>query len=496
MKYDVIVVGAGNAALCSAMAALENGMKVLILEAAPESEKGGNSWFTAGGFRFVHDGLEDVCKDILELTEEEKSKIVLPTVSRQRYFDSIMSITSNQSDEELIWMLTDGSRPTLGWLHSHGIKFLPMYGRQSVLVEGIHHFYGGGIAEAAGGGAGLVQAELDRVKKLGAEIRYNAAATGLIQDVNNAVIGVKIRSKEGNSEVFSKSVVLACGGFESNPEMRAKYLGPGWDLVKVRGTRHNMGVGIKMALEVGAVPFGNWSSCHACEWDISAPAFGDRWILDNYQKHSYFLGIIVNTNCERFVDEGADYRNNTYAKYGREILKQPNRTAIQIFDQKTISNLRDEYRIKEVTKAESDTIAGLAEQLELDPVALERTINEFNAACGPQPFHPGILDGKCTTGISPPKSNWAVPIDQGPYVAYVTTTGMTFTFGGLKINNKAEVQDNYGESIPGLYAAGELVGGLWYENYPGGAGLMAGCVFGKLAGESAAARVAQQREGH
>jgi tricarballylate dehydrogenase len=243
------------------------------------------------------------------------------------------------------------------------------------------------------------------------------------------------------------------------------------------------------ALAIGARPFGNWSSCHACEWDISAPPYGDRWVLDNFQKHSYPLGIMVNINSKRFVDEGEDYRNLTYAKFGREIMNQPRRTAIQIFDQQTVAMLRDEYRIKEVTKVESGTIAGLAEQLELDPVELEKTVSEYNAACGPEPYNPAVLDGKAARGISPPKSNWALPINKPPYVAFVTTTGITFTFGGLQINTSGEVQDMTDQSIPGLYAAGELVGGLFYENYPGGTGLMSGSVFGKLAGESAAAYV-------
>jgi tricarballylate dehydrogenase len=248
-----------------------------------------------------------------------------------------------------------------------------------------------------------------------------------------------------------------------------------------------MGEGITAALNIGAVPFGNWSGAHACEWDISAPPYGDRWVLDNFQKHSYPLGVMINLNCDRFVDEGADYRNLTYAKFGREIMKQPSRTAIQIFDQKTVGILRDEYRIKQVTKVTANTIADLARQLELDPEKLERTITEYNAACGTQEFNPAILDGKRTTGITPPKSNWALPIDAPPYVAFVTTTGITFSFGGLKINNSGEVQDMTDQSIPGLYAAGELVAGLFYENYPGGAGLMSGSVFGKLAGASAAA---------
>jgi tricarballylate dehydrogenase len=488
MEYDVVVVGAGNAALCAAMSARENGANVLVLERAPKDERGGNSYFTAGGFRFTHDGLDDVCADVLvDLTEAERAKIVLPPHTRQFYYDQLMAVTNHQSQEDLAWLLIDRSRPTMAWLRSHGIRFLPMYGRQSFLVDGKHHFYGGVTIEAVGGGAGLVEAEIARVEKMGAEIRYSTAAIRLQQSKDRVITGVEVRSPSGYSEIRTKAVVLACGGFESNPEMRVRYLGPGWDLCRVRGTRHNMGEGITAALNIGAVPYGNWSGAHACEWDISAPPYGDRWVLDNFQKHSYPLGVMVNLNCDRFVDEGADYRNLTYAKFGREIMKQPSRTAIQIFDQKTVSILRDEYRIKQVTKVTADTIADLARQLELDPEKLERTITEYNAACGTQEFNPAILDGKRTTGITPPKSNWALPIDAPPYVAFVTTTGITFSFGGLKINTSGEVQDMTDQSIPGLYAAGELVAGLFYENYPGGAGLMSGSVFGKLAGASAAA---------
>lgn len=487
-EYDVIVAGAGNAALCAALSARERGARVLVLERAPFDERGGNSYFTAGGFRFAHEGLEDVAVDILtDLSPAEKEQIVLPAHSRQFFYDQLMEVTHHQSDEDLANLLVDRSRPTMAWLRSHGIRFVPMFGRQSYLVDGKHHFYGGVNIEAVGGGAGLVEAELARAEKLGVEIRYGTALIGLVQRPDRVVTGVRVRSAAGYSEISAKAVILACGGFESNPEMRVRYLGPGWDLCRVRGTRHNMGEGIFAALAIGARPYGNWSSCHACEWDISAPPYGDRWVLDNFQKHSYPLGIMVNLRAERFVDEGEDYRNLTYAKFGRDIMNQPRRTAIQIFDQQTVGRLRDEYRIKQVTRAESDTIAGLAEQLGLDPAALEKTVSEFNAACGPQPFNPSILDGKSTRGISPPKSNWALPIDKPPFVAYVTTTGITFTFGGLQINTRGEVQDMTDQSIPGLYAAGELVGGLFFENYPGGTGLMSGSVFGKLAGESAAA---------
>ena len=195
----------------------------------------------------------------------------------------------------------------------------------------------------------------------------------------------------------------------------------------------------------------------------------------------------VNTDGDRFVDEGEDYRNLTYVRFGKAIMAQPHRTAVQIFDQKTVHRLRDEYRIREVTKVEADTIEELAEGLDINPGKLRATIDAYNAACGADAdYNPAILDGVTTSGLSPNKTNWALPIDKPPYVAYVTTTGITFTFGGVKINDKNEVQDITDRTIPGLYAAGELVGGLFYENYPGGTGLMSGAVFGQRAGKFAA----------
>lgn len=488
VSYDVVVVGAGNAALCAAMAARENGSSVLVLEKAPEHEKGGNSYFTAGGFRFCHTGVEDAARDVLtDLSDAEREQIVLPVHDRNVFYDALMKVTRHQADEDMAWRLIDNSRATMVWLRGHGVRFIPMFGRQSFLVDGKHHFYGGVNIEAVGGGAGLVEAEIARVKKIGCEVRYEAEAVRLLQDKDRRITGVEVRGPDGYEEIEAKAVVLACGGFESNPEMRARYLGSGWDLAKVRGTRHNMGGGIRMALDIGARPYGNWSGCHSVGWDISAPPYGDYEVLDNFQKHSYPWGIMVNLKGERFVDEGEDLRNHTYVKFGRAIMGQPYRTAIQIFDQKTIPLLRDEYRIRQVTKFTANTMEELAAELEIDPAALAKTVREFNAACRPGDFNPSVLDGVTTEGLSPNKTNWALPIDEPPFEAYVTTTGVTFTFGGLRIDATGTVQDVGDRPIPGLYAAGELVGGLFYENYPGGSGLMAGSVFGKIAGEHAAA---------
>ena len=486
-QYDVVVVGAGNAALCAAISAREQGAKVLVLEKASEEEKGGNSYFTAGGFRFAHTGLDDVCQDILtDLSQAERDSIELPSHDRDFFYQQLMKVTHHQSDEELASILIDDSRPTMAWLRENGVRFIPMYGRQSYKVDGKNVFYGGVNIEAVGGGAGLVEFLLKRTRELAIPIRYDTGATRLIQDKEYRITGVVVRTPSGYEDIHCRSVILGCGGFEANPEWRVRYLGPGWDLCRVRGTRHNTGDGIRMALDIGAQPFGNWSSCHSVGWDISAPPFGDRSVLDNFQKHSYPLGIMVNLDAERFVDEGEDYRNLTYVRFGRAIMAQPHRTAIQIFDQKTVDMLRDEYRIREVTRAEGDTLEALATQLDLNPQKLEATVAAYNAACQPGDYNPAILDGVCTSGIHPAKSNWALPIDQPPYVAFVTTTGITFTFGGLKVNDKTEVQDLTGRSIPGLYGAGELVGGLFYENYPGGSGLMSGSVFGRRAGRWAA----------
>ena len=193
----------------------------------------------------------------------------------------------------------------------------------------------------------------------------------------------------------------------------------------------------------------------------------------------------MNVDGKRFVDEGADFRNYTYAKYGKQILFQPERAAFQLFDQKTLHLLRDEYRIPQVTKGEADTIEGLADQLGIDPEGLAQTVAEYNAACQPGDYNPTVLDGVHTENVEPPKTNWALPLDSPPYEGYAVTCGITFTFGGLRINRRAQVMDTTDNPIPGLYAAGEIVGGLFYHNYAGGAGLMQGSVFGKIAGSSA-----------
>jgi tricarballylate dehydrogenase len=400
--------------------------------------------------------------------------------------EDLLRVTEGRADEELLDMLVAEAYPTMLWMRERGLRWVLMYGRQAFEVQGKRRFWGGLVVEVIGGGPGLSDRLFELAEEAGVEVLYSCGANALLKEVEGGIRGVRL---EGGEEIGGGAVVLACGGFEANAEMRRKHLGPGWEEAKVRGTEFNTGAGIRMAQEAGAAPYGDWSSCHAVAWDLNAPPFGNRRVGDLYQKHSYPFGIIVNANGERFVDEGADFRNYTYAKYGREILKQPHRAAFQIFDAKVEHLLRDEYRIAQVTKASAETIGELADKLGIDREGLERTVSEFNAAVQPGAFDPTRLDGKQTRGIEPPKSNWALPLDAPPYTGYAVTCGITFTFGGLRIDRQARVLDTAGQPLPGLYAAGELVGGLFWGNYAGGSGLMAGSVFGRIAGRNAAQSV-------
>jgi tricarballylate dehydrogenase len=484
--YNVIVVGGGNAGLCAALSAREQGASVLVVEKAPEEWRGGNTFFTAGAYRFAYSGMEDIRALIPDLSDPEVESMELDPYPEDQYFDDLMRVTEDLADPDLAMLLIRQSLPTMHWLREKGVRWLLMFGRQAYKVNNKFRFWGGLVVEAVGGGTGIVEAQVNRAAKDGIEIRYGTKATRLLMDQAGSVTGIEVRGPDGLAMIPARAVVLSSGGFQANSEMRARYLGKDWDLARVRGTPFNTGDGIRIALEVGAQPFGHWTSCHAVAWDYNSPPHGDRKVGDGFQKHSYPLGIIVNLRGERFVDEGADFRNYTYAKYGREILQQPRRAAFQLFDNKVVHMLRDEYRIREVTKATADTIEGLADKLEIDKAGLVRTVREFNAAVQDGPFNPAIKDGKCTKGIQPPKSNWAQPLDTPPFVGYHVTCGITFTFGGLRVDLEGRVQDTENRSIPGLYAAGELVGGLFYNNYPGGAGLMAGAVFGRLAGHEAA----------
>ena len=485
--YDVIVVGGGNAALCSALSANENGARVLVLEAAPYDERGGNSHYTGGAFRFAYRGVDDLIAVNPAVAEADLPNIDFGSYSEEQFLDDMFELTEYRTDPELCELLVRSSLDTAKWISRQGVKLEPGLGRQAYKIDGKFKFFGGLALHIWGGGAELLKALYTTAEKRGVPVVYDTPVLDLLHE-DGRVVGVVARSNGKHVELRAGAVILACGGFESNPEMRARYLGPGWDAAKVRGTRFNMGDGLMMALKLGAQPHGNWSGCHSVAWDINAPAYGDLTIGDQFQKHNYPYGVVVNAKGERFFDEGVNFHSHTYAKYGGEIMKQPGMFAWQVFDDKVTHLLRSEYRIRRTTKAEANTLEELAQKLTgVDPDAFLRTMAAFNAACRQDiPFNPNVRDGKRTEGLAIDKTNWAQPLDKPPFHAYHVTTGVTFTFGGLKVTSDAEVVDRYGGTVPGLYAAGEMVGGLFYQNYASGTGLMSGATFGRFAGAHAA----------
>jgi tricarballylate dehydrogenase len=484
--YDVIVVGAGNAALSAAIAAKENCESVLVVEKAPEYFRGGNTYFTGGIIRFAYNGLEDIKALIPDMSAAEENSIEVGSYTEDQFYDDMMRVTHGLSDPELAQILVSQSFPTMKWLQEHGVRFVLSFGRQAFKDGDKFRFWGGLVVEAVGAGKGLSDQQFEVVRRMGVEVRYSTEGVKLIQDEQGRVCGLRVKGPSGFEDIPARTVVLASGGFEANAEMRCRYLGPGWEMVKVRGIPYNTGDGIRMALEVGAQSYGHWSSCHAVAWDMNAPPFGDRTVTELFQKHSYPFGLIVNVNGERFLDEGADFRNYTYVTYGRALLSQPQGLAFQLFDEKVRHLLREEYWIPQATMYRANTIEELASRLDINVEGLVKTVNEFNAAVRSDiPYNPTIKDGRCTQGLAVNKTNWAQPLDTPPYYGWAVTTGITFTFGGVKINNRGQVVTNSQEPIPGLYAAGEMVGGLFYYNYPGGSGLSSGMVFGRLAGNSA-----------
>jgi len=486
-NYDVIVIGGGNAALCAAIAARERGATVLVIERGTRERRGGSSAFTGGAFRVAYEGVADLRRLIPDLSPAEIAASDFGSYTRGKFLDDVMELSQYRSDPDLSELVVGESLATLSWMRGHGVRFVPIYGRQAFKVEGKFKFWGGLTVEVSGGGLGLMEALYGKAEALGVEIFYGMRAIGLLHEgeagwLVKCVKGAETKRHRG------RSVVLATGGFHANLEWRAKYLGPNWDLAKVRGSRFNTGDGIRMAMDHGATAHGNWTGCHSVFYDLNAPQFGDIDLL-NQQKNYFTLGIVVNANGERFIDEGEDFRNYTYSAMGAKVLQQPGAVAWQVFDQRTVDLLPEEYRVRHATRLSADTLEELADKME--GIRKERfldTVKQFNGAVRTEvAFNPAVKDGRSTVGLPFPKSNWANPLDRPPFVAYAVTCGITCTYGGLKVNTSGQVMNEDDRPITGLYAAGELVGGLYYVKYAGGAGLTSGAVIGKIAGNHAAA---------
>ncbi len=487
-QIDVIVAGKGNAALCAAIAARETtGARVVMLEAASVAESGGNSRFAGGMMRFAFNSIADL-RRLADISDEEAGNTDWDTNTTDEFYDDLYQVTGYRSDPALSEIMITRSLDAMLWMRGLGVRFVPNYRAASAVVDGRRRFFGRMPLEVSGGGPGLVQYLDAAAVKAGVDIVYETRVLDLIYD-GERVSGVKAKRGGKVVEYHAPAVVLACGGFEANPEWRTRYLGPGWELAKVRGTRFNMGEGLKMALDIGACPYGNWSGRHATSWERHAPEFGDLAMDHACHRHSYPLSLMINAHGKRFVDEGAEFYGYTYAKYGEEVFNQPEQFAWQVFDAKVTHLLRSEYHGKVVTMVTAGSLEELAAKLEgVDPEGFLKTVREYNASVRQDvPFNPGIKDGKCTVGVAPPKSNWANSLDTPPFEAFHTTCGITFTFGGLRIDPEtAQVLDVNMQPIPGLYTAGEMVGGLFYFNYPLGSGLVSGTVFGRIAGIAAA----------
>ncbi|MEO1640101.1 MAG: FAD-dependent tricarballylate dehydrogenase TcuA [Pseudomonadota bacterium] len=488
MSKQVIVVGSGNAALCAGVAALEAGASVLMLEKADEALAGGNTKYTAGAMRFAYDGVDDLLPLLKDLDDPRLQNTDFGGYTKAKFAEDLLMFNGGRPLSPEQEKLISESLSAMQWLGGHGVKFEPIYSRQSFEKDGRHVFWGGLTLAAENEGVGLFDLELAAFERMGGTIRYGAAVTGLMSE-EGRITGVRV----GEEEITGDAVILACGGFEANEALRRDWMGANWAKAKVRGTPMNTGDGFLMAQAAGAEIHGLIDGCHATPMDLHMADFGGLDLpaaeRKNYRKICYFLGIMLNANGERFVDEGENFRNYTYAQFGKAVLNQPGHFAWQIFDAKVDDLLYAEYRFHDAHFVQADTLEELIAKLEgVDPEGARRTIDAFNASVDETvDFDPTVLDGKGTTGLPLPKSNWAQKFDTPPFKAYPVTGGITFTYGGLKVSDTGQVLAKSGQPIDGLFAAGEMVGGVFYEGYPGGSGLTSGAVFGRSAGRGASA---------
>jgi tricarballylate dehydrogenase len=484
---DVIVVGAGNAAISAALSAREAGASVIVLESSSQEERGGNSTYTGGFFRFPYEGLADIEPMLNDASRKWIDRVEVEPYPQERMLADLRTQSRNRCDPELTDVYVSNAADAVRWLHAKGVTWQFPVGKvhdMEKLPAGVKYTLAGGAALVTEEeGVGLVENLFKAVERAGIGVYYDSPVDGLLRN-GSRVTGVRVRTADGWKE-FHGTVVLGAGGFGANPEMRLRYLGPGWDLVKVRGSRFSSGAVLNLALEAGAAAAGHWGGCHASALASNAPEVGRVELTDKMSRYSYPYCIMVNINGERFTDEGANHLWLTYASTGAAIQRQPDATAWQIFDQKTAHLLEPRYELSEPVVA--DTIEELAGKLGIDPGKLADTVAGFNAATRPGTFDPFKKDGLATVGLDIKKSNWAQPISQGPFIAYGVTCGLTFTYGGVKIDTSARVIDTEGQPLPGLYATGEITGGVFYHHYAAGSGLTFGTVFGRIAGQQAAA---------
>ncbi|MDB5639399.1 MAG: pyridine nucleotide-disulfide oxidoreductase family protein [Bradyrhizobium sp.] len=487
--FDVIVVGAGNAALAAAVSAKENGAeRVVVVEKAPREMRGGNTHWSGGVLRFAFDDPREIGELLPDVEEQfENFYEGVSPYSQDDFHGDLMRVTSGRTDPVLSKILVSNSFDTVKWMKKvGGIKMEPAITLSAVKKGNVMVWARGLVVRAEHEGVGLSRSWFSTAERLGIKIRYGAAATELLVGDDGRISGVKVRDDDGISVLNARSVVLGCGGFEANVQMRTQHIGPLVGAAKVRGTPHNQGDGLRMAMNIGAMPWGQWSGCHATPISADWGEFAPRELTDRSNRLSYVYGIMLNRKGRRFVDEGEDGALFTYAKFGRAILAEPGAKAWQIFDSRVIHLLEPRYQTSKPITA--NTLEGLIEQLDIDDKAQAlKTVDEYNACAREiDGFDPTKKDGHCSKGLALEKTNWALRIAKPPVYAYSATGGITFTFGGLKVNQSAQVIGTDWRPIKGLFCCGEMVGGLFYDNYPAGTGLVSGATFGRIAGRSAA----------
>jgi tricarballylate dehydrogenase len=459
-SYDIVVVGCGAAGLAAALSAAETAseassddLAIAVLERAPREDRGGNTRWTGAYLR-----LKD--KD---------------TVA-DHFVEDMLEFSEGLSDEQYIRTLAENAPETIGWVQSKGVQFdyLPtifLTLRQPRL-------------QPVGGGAAIVETLTQHVEELGVPILYETTAQRLVMGEDGLLAGLEVRGPDGRlRQLGAKAVIIAAGGFEGNPEMMTQYIGRNAVHIPpiAKGGWYNKGEGIRMALEVGARPAGQWDAFHAEPVD-------PRSSKSEAVVMAFPYGILVNKEGERFLDEGAGTVDEIYESVARTIFYDQDQVAYLIIDRKLFEI--PEYRRAIQTDQEpyrADTIADLAENIGVNSQTLARTVSAYNeaAAADPSNFDPFRPDGLATRGgLKPPKSNWARPIDEPPYLAYPIICSVVFTFGGIATNERAEVLSSTSSLIPGLYAAGEAAG-LYYSKYPGSTSVLRCLTFGKIAGHCA-----------
>ena len=471
---DLVIVGCGIAGTSAAVTALQAGRSVTMLERAPEEDFGGNSRWTEAYLRMKNDA--EISDDFEERFAQNAGVNLDPNV-----LDAVAGEYSHWPpyvkshplpDPELIARFAASVPPTIAWLKGFGLRFgpQPIY----LLTQSTTRI------AAQGGGLALIERLMKEARALGAEVRFRTTAVDLLREDDGRIGGIQATDAEGKrAEIRARATLLASGGFQGNPEMMAHYMGERAARIRpvARGGYYNKGEGIRMALAAGAAPAGDFSSYHAEPVDA-------RSRQPEAVVHIYPYGILVNKLGLRFVNEGPGMVDAWYDPITRTIAEQPDGIAWVIFDAKVEDIPRWKTSIRsEVPPLEAATLEGLVEKLGLPAATLE-TVGAFNRACPPATveFKPLELDRRSTRGLAIEKSHWSRAIERPPFRAFPIISANCFTFGGLKVNTHAQVLDNDGKVIPGLYAAGETVG-LYHQVYTGATSVLRGAVFGRLAAQ-------------